>query len=356
MVVIPAIDKLIDDPVGALSAHGIAGIWGTLSCGIFTAPRLAEYNAFGVTLRREFIGGFLYSSGLLGKGANDLGGSFNLEAFEQLGAQALGVVVAFSFVFAASFATFYVIKKIYGLRVTESEEDAGLDIAEHGMYGYPEQFIPQGEFPGARPRPLRLRLRLPSHPNPARHRRDSRDEEDRSIHPTRGVRADPVRLLDRGFPSLSISEVKGSGRQKGVVEHYRGSTLTVNVRPKMKIECVVEDKDKGSSSRRSSRPGRAMSATARSSSSRSMRRFAFAPARRARPCCRLTRKRRFPPAAAWEQPGPAGRPAPACPFRQEPRMSMRELGTRMIEALLAGYAGCGAGSASVRSTVSAGAF
>ena len=42
-----AIDKLIDDPVGALSAHGLAGIWGTLSCGIFTAPRLAQYNAFG---------------------------------------------------------------------------------------------------------------------------------------------------------------------------------------------------------------------------------------------------------------------------------------------------------------------
>src|SRR3954467_14717110 len=40
-----AIDKRIDDPVGALSAHGIAGIWGTLSCGIFTAPQLAKYNA-----------------------------------------------------------------------------------------------------------------------------------------------------------------------------------------------------------------------------------------------------------------------------------------------------------------------
>ena len=37
----------IDDPVGALSAHGLAGIWGTLSCGLFTAPRLAEYNAVG---------------------------------------------------------------------------------------------------------------------------------------------------------------------------------------------------------------------------------------------------------------------------------------------------------------------
>ena len=52
--------------------------------------------------------------------------------------------------FAASFATFFVIKKIYGLRVTESAGGpGGLDIAEHGMYGYPEQFIPQGEFPGA---------------------------------------------------------------------------------------------------------------------------------------------------------------------------------------------------------------
>jgi nitrogen regulatory protein PII len=58
---------------------------------------------------------------------------------------------------------------------------------------------------------------------------------------------EPIRseLLDKGFPSLSISEVKGSGRQKGVVESYRGSTLMVNVRPKLKVEVVVEDKDRG---------------------------------------------------------------------------------------------------------------
>ena len=57
---------------------------------------------------------------------------------------------------------------------------------------------------------------------------------------------EPIRaeLLEKGFPSLSIGEVKGSGRQKGIVEHYRGSTLTVNVRPKLKLEIVVEDKDK----------------------------------------------------------------------------------------------------------------
>jgi len=57
---------------------------------------------------------------------------------------------------------------------------------------------------------------------------------------------EPIRgdLLEKGFPSLSLSEVKGSGRQKGIVETYRGSTLTVNVRPKLKLEVVVEDKDK----------------------------------------------------------------------------------------------------------------
>jgi nitrogen regulatory protein PII len=57
---------------------------------------------------------------------------------------------------------------------------------------------------------------------------------------------EPIRteLLERGFPSISVGEVKGSGRQKGVVETYRGSSLTVNVRPKLKIEVVVEEKDK----------------------------------------------------------------------------------------------------------------
>jgi nitrogen regulatory protein PII len=57
---------------------------------------------------------------------------------------------------------------------------------------------------------------------------------------------EPIRaeLLEKGFPSLSIGEVKGSGRQKGIVEHYRGSTLTVNVRPKLKLEIVVDDKEK----------------------------------------------------------------------------------------------------------------
>ena len=56
---------------------------------------------------------------------------------------------------------------------------------------------------------------------------------------------EPIRteLLDLGFPSLSITEVKGSGRQKGITEHYRGAELTNYLRPKIKVECVVAARD-----------------------------------------------------------------------------------------------------------------
>jgi Amt family ammonium transporter len=114
----------LDDPVGALSAHGLAGIWGTLSCGLFTSDRLASYNGIGKA------------------------GLFEGGGLEQLGVQAVGVTSAFVMVFVLSYATFFVIKTVFGLRVTEEDEIAGLDIAEHGMYGYPEQFIPQPELEG----------------------------------------------------------------------------------------------------------------------------------------------------------------------------------------------------------------
>ncbi|HEY4278385.1 MAG TPA: ammonium transporter [Conexibacter sp.] len=119
-----AIDKKIDDPVGALSAHGLAGIWGTLSCGLFASTRLADLNGIGKP-------GLFYGGG-----------------FEQLGVQAVAVLFTFSVVFVLSFATFKAIKATIGLRVTEQDEDAGLDMAEHGMYGYPEQFIPAPELIG----------------------------------------------------------------------------------------------------------------------------------------------------------------------------------------------------------------
>ncbi|TMC99816.1 MAG: ammonium transporter, partial [Chloroflexi bacterium] len=113
-----AIDKYLDDPVGALPAHGLAGIWGTLSCGLFTVPALAKFNGVGQ------------------------GGLFYTGSFHQLGAQVVAVTASFLAVFVMSYGLFWVIKKTVGLRVSTREELEGLDISEHGMWGYPEQFMP----------------------------------------------------------------------------------------------------------------------------------------------------------------------------------------------------------------------
>jgi Amt family ammonium transporter len=112
------IDRVLDDPVGALSSHGLAGIWGTISLGFFASPELAELNGVGQ-------GGLVYG-----------------ESAYQLGVQALGVTAAFAAVFTVSFAIFFLIKATYGLRVRPEEERYGLDLVEHGMWGYPEQFMP----------------------------------------------------------------------------------------------------------------------------------------------------------------------------------------------------------------------
>jgi ammonium transporter, Amt family len=123
-----AIDKRLDDPVGALSAHGLAGIWGTLSVGIFGSARLISEGA---------APGIWYSV----FGDEPFGASLG-----QLGVQGLAVLFTFVVVFALSIASFAAIKRTIGLRVDEKEEEAGLDISSHGMYGYPEQFIPQPEY------------------------------------------------------------------------------------------------------------------------------------------------------------------------------------------------------------------
>jgi Amt family ammonium transporter len=119
-----AIERKLDDPVGALSAHGLAGIWGTLACGIFASPRLVE--ALGVGKE-----GLVYGGGL-----------------EQLGVQAAAVALTFGTVLVLSLITFAAINATFGLRISDEDEDAGLDITEHGMYGYPEQFIPAPELIG----------------------------------------------------------------------------------------------------------------------------------------------------------------------------------------------------------------
>ncbi|WP_248346725.1 ammonium transporter [Cytobacillus sp. HI03-3b] len=107
--------RKIDDPIFALSVHGAAGVWGTLSTGFFATPELASVGNPGL-----FYGG----------------------GFEQLGVQFMGVAVSGLYAFAVSFIILAAAKKVLnGLRVTEEEEIMGLDLSEHGSYGYPEVFM-----------------------------------------------------------------------------------------------------------------------------------------------------------------------------------------------------------------------
>ncbi|WP_425517056.1 ammonium transporter [Miltoncostaea marina] len=119
--VVVAVDRLrVDDPVGALPAHGLAGIWGTLAIGLFaTAERTGAREGL-------FLGG---------------GG-------EQLWVQFYGIAATVGFTFVACLIVFAAIKYTVGLRVSEEHELAGLDISEHGMFGYPERFI---DVQGAEP-------------------------------------------------------------------------------------------------------------------------------------------------------------------------------------------------------------
>ncbi|UOQ93910.1 ammonium transporter [Halobacillus shinanisalinarum] len=108
--------KKIDDPIFALSVHGTVGVWGTLSNGLFATTELATVGQAGL-----FYGG----------------------GFAQLGVQVLGVVSSGLYAFAVAFIILKVMEKVMGgLRVSEEEEIIGLDLSEHGGYGYPES-IPQ---------------------------------------------------------------------------------------------------------------------------------------------------------------------------------------------------------------------
>ncbi len=95
-VPILAFDKIkIDDPVGAISVHGVCGVWGTLAVGIFS-----------------------------------------FDPGHSLVTQLIGTAAIGGFGFAFSFVVFYVLKLAFGVRVGVEEETLGLDLSEHGMAAY----------------------------------------------------------------------------------------------------------------------------------------------------------------------------------------------------------------------------
>ncbi|HEY90989.1 MAG TPA: ammonium transporter, partial [Dehalococcoidia bacterium] len=105
----------VDDPVGAVSVHGVNGVWGLLAVGLFADGTYGLYTTEGPQIIGLFYGG----------------------GFGQLAAQAIGAVAAMVWAFSLGYLTFKLIDRFIGLRVSPKVELQGLDETEHGMRAYP---------------------------------------------------------------------------------------------------------------------------------------------------------------------------------------------------------------------------
>jgi Amt family ammonium transporter len=102
----------VDDPVNAISGHGVTGLWGLLAVGIFASGN---------------------------NGVEGLVAGKSLQIVSQL--ISMGVVLAWALV--TGFALFFFLKLTMGVRVTREEELEGLDLAEHGMEAYASDTVPE---------------------------------------------------------------------------------------------------------------------------------------------------------------------------------------------------------------------
>ena len=119
----------VDDPVGAVSVHGVCGAWGTLAVGLFGQRVIDEPYWSAETAIQD---GLFYGQ----------------HSIHQLLVQLAGVGIVFGFAFGVAMILFTVIKFTIGLRVTDEEQMEGLDIGEHGMHAYPDFAVESELQPG----------------------------------------------------------------------------------------------------------------------------------------------------------------------------------------------------------------
>ncbi|MBQ7416469.1 MAG: ammonium transporter [Oscillospiraceae bacterium] len=206
----------IDDPVGAISVHGICGALGTVFTGLF---------ATGISTEK----GLFYGGG-----------------FHFLGVQALGVVSVIIYVAVVMTIVFFVIKKTIGLRVDAEDEIAGLDVSEHGLLtaysgfamlpesvpsGNGEPIVVSGDVPEAEAVPVR---KMPSF-------EEGTPKFTKVEIICKEARLEDLKnaMLSIGITGMTVSHVMGCGIQKGKPEYYRGIQVETTLLPKVQVDIVV---------------------------------------------------------------------------------------------------------------------
>ncbi len=222
----------IDDPVGAISVHGANGIWGTLAVGLF-------------------------SNGTDGVGK----GLFYGGGFHQLGIQALGIVSVLAYVLIIMFIAFKIIDKTIGLRVPAEVEIDGLDIHEHGLASAYSGFaitdatdytmdvnentdLGEEDYEKASDAQINAAVKV-QEINPQAAAAAGAASAVTGMHKVtiicRMERFDRLKkaLNELGVTGMTMTQVMGSGIQKGSTERYRGAVVDNTLLPKIKIDVIV---------------------------------------------------------------------------------------------------------------------
>ena len=205
----------IDDPVGAVSVHGVCGSLGTIMVGLF---------ATGVSTEK----GLFY------------GGGWHL-----LGTQALGVVSVAAYVAVVITIVFLILKKTIGLRVDAEDEIAGLDVTEHGLLTAYAGFamlpdtisddapvVVAGDVPIAEAVPVRKMPTFEEGTGPKFTKIEIICKESRLENLKNA-------LIGIGITGMTVSHVLGCGIQKGKPEYYRGVQVEASLLPKVQVDIVV---------------------------------------------------------------------------------------------------------------------
>ena len=193
----------VDDPVGAISVHGVCGALGTILTGFFAVD-----------------GGLFYGDG-----------------FKFLGIQLLGVICVMAWVTVTMIIVFNVIKKTVGLRVSAEEEIEGLDKKEHGLESSYADFMPMNPSLAG----ISYSQSSATITPPSSHIDDSTDTIPVIYNTSKTDAKFTKSALDNlGITGMTVTNVLGYGMQKGATEYYRGVALDeVTLLPQLKVEIVV---------------------------------------------------------------------------------------------------------------------
>ena len=228
----------IDDPVGAVAVHFMNGIWGTIAVGLFATDSAPAFA-------RAISGG---ANQIAGKGLFYGGG------FKQLGIQLFGMLCTAAWTAVTITIAFLVIKKIFGLRVSEEEEIAGLDVTEHGLPSAYAGFsimdisntmtmdvnentdLGVSDYEKASEFQKNAAVKVAEAPNMT-----MADGIYKVVIIAKLAKFENLKkaLNDLGVTGMTMTQVMGCGIQKGAGEMYRGVEMDATLLPKVKVEVVV---------------------------------------------------------------------------------------------------------------------